>query len=187
MGIYLNPGNENFRESAGSKIYVDKTMMIKQLNEFMDYGNKYVCISRPRRFGKTIAGNMLAAYYSKGCDSADLFAPYKISADPGFSEKLNKYNVIQIDMNSEYQNAKDKNLLISRLQEKIIKELHKAFPDAGITDSDSLGESLLNVYGTTGQTFIIIIDEYDVLVREQVNDKLFDEFLERCAKYQITI
>ena len=65
MGIYLNPGYENFRETIHAPIYVDKTMMIAEINHMMDVGNKYVCISRPRRFGKTIAGNMLCAYYSR--------------------------------------------------------------------------------------------------------------------------
>ena len=77
MGIYVNPGNENFKETLSGKIYVDKTMMISVLNELMLTGEKYICISRPRRFGKTIAGNMISAYYSKGCDSKELFAPYK--------------------------------------------------------------------------------------------------------------
>ena len=73
MGIYLNPGNENFKRTLSADIYVDKTMMISVTNRYIDTGNNYVCISRPRRFGKTIAGNMLAAYYSKGCDSKELF------------------------------------------------------------------------------------------------------------------
>ncbi len=67
MGIYLNPNNENFKSMVSAEVYVDKTMMISVTNDFIDKGNKYICISRPRRFGKTIAGNMLSAYYSKGC------------------------------------------------------------------------------------------------------------------------
>ncbi|MCR4720581.1 MAG: AAA family ATPase [Lachnospiraceae bacterium] len=76
MGIYLNPNNENFRRTLAADIYVDKTGMIAEMNRFIDKGNNYVCNSRPRRFGKTIAGNMLSAYYSKGCDSRELFAPF---------------------------------------------------------------------------------------------------------------
>ena len=128
MGIYLNPGNENFKEITGGKIYVDKTMMIKAVNEIMDTGNKYICISRPRRFGKTIAGNMLSAYYSKGCDSRDLFASLKISGEKCFDEKLNKYNVIKLDMNSEFQNATEKAQLIKRITREIKSEMIKAFP-----------------------------------------------------------
>ena len=86
MGIYLNPGYEIFQEILRQRIYVDKTMMIAAINEIMNHGNKYICISRPRRFGKTIAGEMLNAYYSKGCDARELFAPYKIAQDPCFEE-----------------------------------------------------------------------------------------------------
>ncbi|MBR0090308.1 MAG: AAA family ATPase, partial [Lachnospiraceae bacterium] len=103
MGIYLNPGYENYRRTLSADIYVDKTMMIAVTNRFIDKGNNYICVSRPRRFGKTIAGEMLSAYYSKGCDAKELFAPYRIASDPYFEEKRNRYNVIKIDMNSEYQ------------------------------------------------------------------------------------
>ena len=91
MGIYLNPGNENFTDNVLSGMYVDKTRMIEITNHFIDILQKYICISRPRRFGKTVAGNMLSAYYSKGCNSAQLFSPYKIAKAPGFREKLNGF------------------------------------------------------------------------------------------------
>ena len=87
MGIYLNPENENFRRTLSAPVYVDKTMMISVTNRFIDTGNNYVCMSRPRRFGKTIAGNMLSAYYSKGCDSSELFKNLKIASDPGYEKK----------------------------------------------------------------------------------------------------
>ena len=177
MGIYFNPGNENFRRILCADIYVDKTEMIHVMNQFIDKGNNYVCISRPRRFGKTTAGNMLSAYYSKGCDSREMFAPYKIAADPVFSEKLNKYNVIKIDMNSEYQNSLDKDNLISDLTEEIKEEIVDAYPQAGIKEKDSLAKCILRVYAATGETFIILLDEYDILVREQVSENLFQEYL----------
>ena len=177
MGIYLNPGNENFRRTTMADIYVDKTMMIDVMNRFIDKGNNYVCVSRPRRFGKTIAGNMLCAYYSKGCDSRELFSPFKIASVPGYDQKLNKYNVIKIDMNSEYQSISDKANLLSELTAEIKTELIEAFPQAGIKESDSLSRSLLRVYSATGETFIILLDEYDILVREQISPRLFQEYL----------
>ena len=96
MGIYLNPGNVNFKEIVSADIYVDKTMMIDVTNRFIDKGKKYVCFSRPRRFGKTFAGNMLCAYNYKDCDSSELF----VGKTASFAAKLNRYNVIKIDMNS---------------------------------------------------------------------------------------
>lgn len=177
MGIYLNPGNENFKENVKAEIYVDKTGMISVMNRFIDKGNKYVCISRPRRFGKTIAGNMLSAYYSKGCDSRELFAPYKAAKEPGFEEKLNCYNVIQIDMNSEYQNVVQKEKLLSNLTDEIKREIKKEFPLVELKEEENLAHSLLKVYSETGETFILLIDEYDVLVREEVSQNLFQEYL----------
>lgn len=180
MGIYLNPGNENFKKTLARGNYVDKTSMISVVNRCIDTGNNYICMSRPRRFGKTITGNMLTAYYSKGCDSKELFAPYKIAEDPDYSDqngKRNTQNVIKIDMNSEYQNVLDKELMIRRLMSKIKEEIRSEFPGVEIKEDDSLAECILRVYAEKGETFIIIIDEYDVLVREQVTDSLFNEYL----------
>ena len=177
MGIYLNPGNENFTQMSQNQYYVDKTGMLSVLNQFIDEGNKYVCISRPRRFGKTIAGEMIAAYYSKGCDSSELFANLKISSDPGYEAKRNKFYVIKMDMNSEYQNTRDKETLIYTISEKVKKELRAEFPEVEILDQYSLAESILEIYAATSETFIIIMDEYDILVREKVSRELFSEYL----------
>lgn len=177
MGIYLNPGNENFKITLSGDIYIDKTMLISVMNRFIDKGNQYICVSRPRRFGKTIAGNMLSAYYSKGCNSRDLFAPLKIFSAPDFDKKLNAYNVIKIDMNSEFQNAFDKKLFIRHLQQEVKEELAEAFPEIPFKEYDSLAKCILRIYAITGQTFIIILDEYDVLVREQADSGLFNEYL----------
>lgn len=177
MGIYLNPGNANFTETLQAKCYVDKTMMIREINRFIDTANKYICVSRPRRFGKTIAGNMLTAYYSKGCDSSELFASLKIASTEGYRDKLNKYNVIKIDMNHEYHNTRNKSLMIQYLEDDIKEEMRSVFPAVTINDRDSLAKSILRVYEVTGETFIIMIDEYDVLVREQVSQELFDIYL----------
>ncbi len=176
MGIYLNPGNENFRRTLAGDIYVDKTMMIDEMNRFIDKGKNYVCISRPRRFGKTIAGNMLAAYYSKGCDSKALFQGLKISQTSSFEHKLNQYHVIQIDVNSEYQNVKNKKDMIRTLLQKLDNEFRKEFQDIIFTE-ESLADMMLRVYSETGDTFVIIMDEYDVLVREQADEQLFSEYL----------
>ena len=178
MGIYLNPNNENFARTLKRPIYVDKTQMIAVINEFMETDNTYLCISRPRRFGKTIAGNMLSAYFSKGADSRALFEPYKISSDPSFESNLNKLNVIQIDMNSEYRNEKNTDELLNHLAEFVLKEMRETFPDVEITDSMTIAQAILQVYAKKGERFVIILDEYDVLVRENVSQKLFAQYLD---------
>lgn len=178
MGIYLNPGNESFKAIVSRKIYVDKTMMISELNEIMQESNKYLCISRPRRFGKTFAGNMISAYYSKGCDSRELFTPYKIAADESFERNLNKFNVIKLDINSEYRNALDKENLITKLTRNIRKEMQNQFPSISFDDDDSIADCMLKVYSSKGEQFVIIFDEYDVLVRENVQNSLFVQYLD---------
>ena len=91
MGGYLNPGNEKFGEALNSQIYVDETGLIEYTNRVMYSNQKYVCVSRPRRFGKSMAANMLAAYYSRGCDSRELFQGLKISKADACEKKLNQY------------------------------------------------------------------------------------------------
>ena len=177
MGIYLNPDNVNFEEDTRARIYVDKTLMIREINRFMDEGNKYICVSRPRRFGKTMAGNMLAAYYSKGCDSHELFSKFKIAKDPSFEEKLNKYNVIQIDVNGAYQITDYKDRFLKELTKAVKKEIRNEFSQVEFEEDDSLVECILKVYTETGETFVFILDEYDVLARERVDQSLLDEYL----------
>ena len=92
MGIYLNPGNEEFYRAVNSQIYVDKTELIRYTNQYINTEHRNICVSRPRRFGKSMAANMLTAYYSSGCDSKDIFKEYKIAECDNFEKHLNKYN-----------------------------------------------------------------------------------------------
>ncbi len=98
MGNYLNPGNENFYKAINSEIYVDKTGLIKYTNKVLNTQQQYVCVSRPRRFGKSMAANMLSAYYSRGCASEQLFSEYEIEKDRDFKKYLNRYDAISINM-----------------------------------------------------------------------------------------
>ena len=177
MGIYLNPNNKGFKGFLNKKIYVDKTMLISELNHFIDEDNKFICVSRPRRFGKTYASNMLCAYYSIGCDSRELFANLKISKADNFEKYLNKLNFIKIDIASEYQNAQDKDSLVMKLSEKVKKEFLTCFPNVDFSICESIADCMLAVYAETEETFVLILDEYDSLVRMNVSKKLFDEYL----------
>ena len=107
MGIYLNPKNKLFAVSISSDIYVDKTELIAYTNKFIGKERPLIGSSRPRRFGKTMAAKMLAAYYSKGCDSEKLFSGLKISKCSSFKKYLNKFDVIFMDMRWMYGNALD--------------------------------------------------------------------------------
>ncbi len=177
MGIYLNPGYENFRRTLSADIYVDKTLMIAATNRFIDIGNNYICMSRPRRFGKTITSEMLCPYYSKGCDARELFAPLQIAKDPSFEKNLNHFNVIKIDWNGEYQSVEDTENLIKIVTEEIKVEMQKEFPGISLTADDSLAKSIQKIYSETGKTFVILMDEYDVFIREHVSKELFEKYL----------
>lgn len=106
MGMFVNPGNQAFQVAVNSEIYVDKTEILEYTNKVMNTLQGYICNSRPRRFGKSITANMLTAYYSKGCDSQDLFAGLKISEASDFKKHLNQYDVIHLDIQlREYDKA----------------------------------------------------------------------------------
>ncbi|MDY2509855.1 MAG: AAA family ATPase, partial [Ruminococcus callidus] len=100
MGIYLNPDHTDFQEALNSKIYIDKTELIQHTNGVLRTAQKYICVSRPRRFGKSMAANMLTAYYSRGCDSKKMFQNLKIAQSADFEKHLNQYNVIHLNMQS---------------------------------------------------------------------------------------
>ena len=98
MGIYLNPGCDEYKKAINSEIYVDKTGLISYTNRVINTIDAYICNSRPRRFGKSITADMLTAYYSRGCDSKELFSGYAICKEPSFEKNLNKYDVIHFDV-----------------------------------------------------------------------------------------
>ena len=107
MGMVFNPGNEMFQMAVRSEIYVDKSELMVHTNRLLDTENRFLCISRPRRFGKSMALNMLCAYYSKGCDSGALFSKYKIAGAESFLEHLNRYHVIRLNMRDFLDNAEN--------------------------------------------------------------------------------
>ena len=96
MGIYINPGNENLKKALNSEIFIDKSLFISKISKFLNTEQRFICVSRPRRFGKTMIGNLMKAYFSKGCDSREIFSKLKIANEPCFEENLNKFNVLSI-------------------------------------------------------------------------------------------
>ena len=171
MGIFLNPDNTNFQEAVNSKIYVDKTGMISELNHVIRTEQKYVCISRPRRFGKSMAANMLVAYYSRGCDSRELFKNYKIANDVSFEKHLNQYNVIHINI-AEFVSENDCiEDMIADMKNQILFDILQEFSYVRYYNPTQLNRSLKDVYSTTKILFIFIIDEWDCVFREHKNDE----------------
>jgi hypothetical protein len=178
MGIYLNPSNAGFKKTLAGNIFVDKSMLISELNKFIDSGNQYICVSRPRRFGKTIATNIMCAYYSKGCDSREIFSKLKISKAKNYEQYLNKLNFIKIDVASEYQNANDKNEMLKDLQKKVRDEFQEQYPKIRFVKNETIANCMMKVYKENNETFVIILDEYDCLVRDTFGTHLFADYLE---------
>lgn len=108
MGIFLNQGNLSFVAALEDKIYVDKSGIIKYTNEVLGKRSAFICNSRPRRFGKSMAVELLNAYYSKGCKSRELFSNLEIAKDPSFETHLNKYDAIHLDIQGLITSARGK-------------------------------------------------------------------------------
>ena len=187
MGIYLNPDNRSFTESLRSKIYVDKTGLIACTNELVCTRDKYVCVSRPRRFGKSMALEMLAAYYSRGCSSAELFKGYQIEQDETFQEHLNRYDVIFLNMQHFLIGAKERELT-EYLEQVVIAEIHKEYGALFSVQETNLAYVLQQIYVETGRTFIFLIDEWDSVMRErqesEAMQKQYLDFLRNLLKDQ---
>lgn len=165
MGIYVNPRNTAFRKALNSDIYVDKTELISVTNARIDKSNCFMCVSRPRRFGKSMAADMLSAYYSRGCDSSLLFSGLKIKADSSFDEHLNSYNVIRLDIQQFLFHESHLDIFISKIQQEVINELQKEYSEYFKADQYGLPGVLKQIYAHTENGFIFIIDEWDCVFR----------------------
>ncbi len=170
MGIYLNPGNDLFAQALNSEIYIDKSMLIKHTNERLNSNDRHLCISRPRRFGKSMAANMLVAYYSRNCDSKELFSSLAIADTPDFERHLNKYNVIHLDMTRFASKAPDIKGMIDRLEITLKQELSELCSDISYPDFYSSDEILTLIYNKYRIPFVFIIDEWDCVFRIHKND-----------------
>lgn len=165
MGLYVNPGNAAFRRVLNSELYVDKTDLITVTNSKIDTMNCYMCVSRPRRFGKSMAADMLVAYYSRGCNSRALFAGKKMEAGESALVHLNQHNVIRLDIQQFLFQESHLDIFIDKIQEAVIRELLLEFGDCFEVDEYGLPGVLKQLYGAKGERFIFIIDEWDCVFR----------------------
>lgn len=176
MGTYVNPGTKNMEIDIDDEFYVDKSLLVKVLNTKLNKKDRFICVSRPRRFGKTMAANMIAAYYSKDCDSHDVFSDLKISKDSSFEENINKYTVIQLDMNDVVTNKED-NSITEYINKEVVSELRKIYPSALPEENVSLSKAIKEIFSLTGDQFVFVIDEYDVIIRDQKYSSELDGYL----------
>lgn len=178
MGIYLNPDNDGFWQAVRSEIYVDKTGLIAFTNKYLNTEQKYICVSRPRRFGKSMALKMLAAYYSRGCESRDLFRGFQIESQKTFEEHLNQYDVIFLNMQQFLIRAKDQNVT-EYLEKVVIDDIREVYGELFSKQETILAAVLERIYARTKKKFIFLIDEWDCVMRErQESEALQRQYLD---------
>ena len=175
MGRYLNPGDSIFRRIKNDK-YVDKSLIIELLNNGIDDAKGLVCMSRPRRFGKSYTAGMLAAYYDCSVDSSELFGDLRIAEKSNYEKYLNQFNVIYLDVSGFISEADDINDVLTNIKQGISRDIYEAYPD--ITREDSLTSLLVSLVERTGRLIYFIIDEWDALFREvKDNQELQKEYV----------
>lgn len=171
MGSYLNPGNLSFRGSLRSKIYVDKSELIARTNEALCTEQKYICVSRPRRFGKSMAANMLAAYYDRSENTEELFQDLAISKDKSYQENLDQYDVIKINMQEFLSMSKTMEEMLEMLKDYLVSDFKETYGEVQFRDEKNLIQVMKDVFAYTRCPFVILIDEWDCLFREYKQDK----------------
>lgn len=170
MGSYLNPGSERFRTGLRSQIYVDKTLLISQVNRCVRTEQKFLCVSRPRRFGKSMAADMLSAYYGCGEDTSVLFNHLKIASAESYREHLNKYDVIKINMQVFLSTSDSVDDMLARLKKYVTYDLLDANENVRFRNENDFIQVMMDVYAATKRSFIILIDEWDCLFREYAHN-----------------
>ena len=176
MAVYLNTNRplENYKELYRSKYFVDKSFIMDQLNERIGTSDKYVCITRPRRFGKSSIVNMLGAYYTKGFESQEIFDKLKISKSDTYIKNLNKYNVINISFNKIPEHGDAYEDYINMIKMSLIDDIYEKYPYLKEKNYYTIGDMLMN----TNEKFIFIFDEWDYIFNNKIFQEHQNDFLE---------
>ena len=167
MGRFLNPDNSAFQVALNSEIYVDKTGLLEYTNRVMGTKQGYICNSRPRRFGKSITADMLTAYYSRGCSSREMFEKLNIGKSTDFLEHLNRYDVIHLDIQWFLATVDSVDEVINFITDSVLVELRESYPDVLPEEVNTVPDALSRLREENGQKFVVIIDEWDVLIRDE--------------------
>ncbi|MBQ8064378.1 MAG: AAA family ATPase [Prevotella sp.] len=175
MGIYIDKGNMGFREARNGE-YIDKSGLITVVNGTLGTEYKFSCLTRARRFGKSMAAKMLYAYYDRSCDSRELFQDLEVAHAPSFEQHLNKYPVIYLDFSS-FATSLQKPNIVSLIDAELKKDVREAYPDVAVPRGADLMAYLIRVNAKTGDRFFFIIDEWDALLREATNKVTVDGYV----------
>ena len=173
MGTYLNPGKQSYQMAVNSEIFVDKTEMIRYLNTVINTQQRYVSVSRPRRFGKTMAADMICAYYDREADSRELFSKRKLAGNEQetcWDEYLGKFDVLRLVMTDFMEGSKSVQDMIDYLTEEAVDELREKYPDVKLGNRINLRTVMNKIYSATQRQFVIVIDEWDAIFRAWKGD-----------------
>lgn len=177
MGKYINRGNSDFAEARGER-YVDKSGLVAFVNKAFLTQERMICVSRARRFGKSLALQMLYAYYDCSCDSHCLFDDLVIAKDASYEKHLNKYFTIHLDITSFITGASAQDAIVDEMVELLIEDIKEEFPDVVFPKRDRLMDVLLSVATQRGRKFVMLIDEWDALCREASGrPKLLEQYI----------
>ena len=173
MGTYLNSITPYtlYKSESLSPYFVDKTLMLRELFPYVSAGNRHMCITRPRRFGKTIMANMISSFFQKASDSSDVFDSLAISQVDDYRRYKNQYNVIRIDFSKMPRNCDSYTQYIERIEALLIEDVKEAFPQVKINEADAVGDILESVFVQCGEKFIFVLDEWDFIFhRDFINE-----------------
>ena len=175
MGRFVNPDNSAFQVALNSKIYMDKTGLLEYTNSVLDTPEAYICNSRPRRFGKSYTANMLAAYTAKAAIQKRCSMGLQSARVATSKKHLNKYDVIHIDVQWFLSSCADIKSIISYITQSVFEELKEYYPEVLPNEVLTLADALSRIRNSTGQKFIVIIDEWDILIRDEATNKAVQE------------
>lgn len=173
MGTYLNSITPYtlYKSESLSPYFVDKTLMLRELFPYVSAGNRHICITRPRRFGKTIMANMISSFFQKASDSGDVFDGLTISQVDDYRKYKNQYNVIRIDFSKMPRNCDSYTQYIERIEALLIDDVKEAYPQVKINEADAIGDILESVFVQCGEKFIFVLDEWDFIFhRDFINE-----------------
>ncbi len=173
MGTYLNSITPYtlYKSESLSPYFVDKTLMLSELFPYVSAGNRHICITRPRRFGKTIMANMISSFFQKASDSSDVFDSLTISQVDDYRKYKNQYNVIRIDFSKMPRNCDSYTQYIERIEALLIEDVKEAYPQVKINEADAIGDILESVFVQCGEKFIFVLDEWDFIFhRDFINE-----------------
>ena len=177
MGQFLNPGKNSYIEAVNSQIFIDKSEMIAFLNSVVKTKQKYVSVSRPRRFGKTMAADMICAYYDRDADSRELFESLRLAgsdisySDLAWDEYLGKFDVIRIVMTDFFDSDASFNDALKEMQSIICRDIKKKYPDVDYFNDKDLIKTIADAYTENGRQLVLVIDEWDAVFRNGKTDK----------------